>query len=645
MQNRAMNYDITSALPKDIPSIEAMQILSDQMQVGESITIYWKDGTLKDVAAAVEKIKQIPKVVNVSWLGTVVDPATPQELYPEEASNWVKGNNFNVVVQTTATTGEVSQITNELKSFLPSNAHIISSDVQLEEVEKYFSGKPMLYFGLGLLFVFLFLLFYFDKPLTPVLIVVSMAVGVLLNLGISGLLRQSTFYLVTIMVEVLQLAVSYDYALFLYHRYEEERKTRPDSESMEIALVATIKAISLSALTTVAGFFALTFATLTISQDIGWLLLRGVALSFLVSITLLPALLLTFEGKLTWKTFNLENIVANIAASVEKAVAPLFAVLLIVLILGFWGGGRTEITYANDVFIPSQLTSMKVQQEYQKAFQNYDTWMVLLDKNSNYTQALKAINKLSLVQSVLNPATMLDQAIPQEMLPSSVLSSFSNDQYVYAVVNTKVKPDTPEAEELRKEIEDILASLPGKNHVTGLSIAIDDIKRISMEDNTKTSWLTLLFIFVILLVGFRNVWLSLVLILIIEAAVQLNLWAAGWFQAVTFMVPITLSTVQLGSTIDYAVLSATRFEEAVGKGTKNPLDETIRGASPSIFVSAGTFFLMSLPSAILSDIPGLTQIMGGLARGALISGLIAVFLLPTVFKVLQRILFGRSVKA
>jgi hypothetical protein len=368
-------------------------------------------------------------------------------------------------------------------------------------------------------------------------------------------------------------------------------------------------------------------------------------MSFLVSITLLPALLLTFEGKLTWKTFNLENIVANIAASVEKAVAPLFAVLLIVLILGFWGGGRTEITYANDVFIPSQLTSMKVQQEYQKEFQNYDTWMVLLDKNSNYTQALKAINKLSLVQSVLNPATMLDQAIPQEMLPSSVLSSFSNDQYVYAVVNTKVKPDTLEAEELRKEIEDILASLPGNNYVTGLSIAIDDIKRISMEDNTKTSWLTLLFIFVILLVGFRNVWLSLVLILIIEAAVQLNLWAAGWFQAVTFMVPITLSTVQLGSTIDYAVLSATRFEEAVRKETENPLDETIRGVSPSIFVSAGTFFLMSLPSAILSDIPGLTQIMGGLARGALISGLITVFLLPTVFKVLQHILFGRSVKA
>lgn len=640
-----MNYDITSALPKDVPSIEAMQILSDQMQVGESITIYWKDGTLKDVAAAVEKIKQIPKVLNVSWLGTVVDPATPQELYPEEASNWVKGNNFNVVIQTTATTGEVSQITNELKSFLPSNAHIISSDVQLEEVEKYFSGKPMLYFGLGLLFVFLFLLFYFDKPLTPVLIVVSMAVGVLLNLGISGLLNQSTFYLVTIIVEVLQLAVSYDYALFLYHRYEEERKTRPDSESMEIALASTIKAISLSALTTVAGFSALTFATLTISQDIGWLLLRGVAISFLVSVTLLPALLLTFEGKLTWKTFNLENIVANIAASVEKAVAPLFAVLLIVLVLGFWGGSRTEITYANDVFIPSQLTSMKVQQEYQKEFQNYDTWMVLLDKNSNYTQALKAINKLSLVQSVLNPATMLDQAIPQEMLPSSVLSSFSNDQYVYAVVNTKVKPDTPEAEELRKEIEAILASLPGKNYVTGLSIAIDDIKSISMEDNAKTSWLTLLFIFVILLVGFRNVWLSLVLILIIEAAVQLNLWAAGWFQAVTFMVPITLSTVQLGSTIDYAVLSATRFEEAVRKGTENPLDKTIRGVSPSIFVSAGTFFLMSLPSAILSDIPGLTQIMGGLARGALISGLIAVFLLPTVFKVLQHILFGRSVKA
>jgi len=559
MQNRAMNYDITSALPKDVPSIEAMQILSDQMQVGESITIYWKDGTLKDVAAAVEKIKQIPKVVNVSWLGTVVDSATPEELYPEEASNWVKGNNFNVVIQTTATTGEVSQITNELKSFLPSNAHIISSDVQLEEVEEYFSGKPMLYFGLGLLFVFLFLLFYFDKPLTPILIVVSMAVGVLLNLGISGLLHQSTFYLVTIIVEVLQLAVSYDYALFLYHRYEEERKTRPDSESMEIALVATIKAISLSALTTVAGFFGLTFATLTISQDIGWLLLRGVALSFLVSITLLPALLLTFEGKLTWKTLNLENIVANIAASVEKAVAPLFAVLLIVLILGFWGGSRTEITYANDVFIPSQLTSVKMQQEYQKEFQNYDTWMVLLDKNSNYTQALQAINKLSLVQNVLNPATMLDQAIPQEMLPSSVLSSFSNDQYVYAVVNTKVKPDTPEAEELRKEIENILASLPGKNYITGLSIAIDDIKRISMEDNTKTSWLTLLFIFVILLVGFRNVWLSLVLILVIEAAVQLNLWAAGWFQAVTFMVPITLSTVQLGSTIDYAVLSATRF--------------------------------------------------------------------------------------
>jgi len=152
-----------------------------------------------------------------------------------------------------------------------------------------------------------------------------------------------------------------------------------------------------------------------------------------------------------------------------------------------------------------------------------------------------------------------------------------------------VKPDTPEAEELRKEIENILASLPGKNYITGLSIAIDDIKRISMEDNTKTSWLTLLFIFVILLVGFRNVWLSLVLILVIEAAVQLNCGQLGGSKQSPSWYPSPLSTVQLGSTIDYAVLSATRFEEAVRKGAENPLDVTIRGASPSIFVSAGTF--------------------------------------------------------
>jgi predicted RND superfamily exporter protein len=645
MQSRAMNYDITSALPKNVPSIEAMQILSDQMQVGESITIYWKDASLKEVNSAVDKIKQIPKVINVSWLGTVVDPATPKELYPEDAKSWVNGNDYNIVIQTTATTGELSQITGQLKSFLPPNAKIISSDLQLEEVKNYFAGKPMLYFGLGLLLVFLFLLLYFDKPLTPVLIVLSMAAGVLINLGISGILRQSTFYLVDIIVEVLQLAVSYDYALFLYHRYEEERKTQPDENAMELALVTTIKAISLSALTTVAGFLALTFATLTISQDIGWLLLRGVALSFICSVTLLPSLLLSFEGRLTWKTFNIEGIVANIAAAVEKALVPLFVVLLIVVTVAFWGGSRTEITYSNDVFMPNKLASMKLQQEYQKEFQNYDTWMVLLNKNSNYTQALKEIRNLSLVQSVINPATMLDNAIPQEMLPSSVVSSFSNDQYVYAIINTRVKPDTPEAEQLRSQIENIINTLPGKNYVTGLSIAIDDIKRISMQDNTKTSWLTLAFIFVILLVGFRNVWLSLVLMGVIEAAVQLNLWCAGWFQAVTFMVPITLSTVQLGSTIDYAVLSATRFEEAVGQGKENPLDIAIRGSAPSIFVSAGTFFLMSLPSAVLTDITGLSQIMGSLARGAIISGLIVIFLLPTVFKIFQRFLFGRSVRA
>ncbi|WP_018962491.1 efflux RND transporter permease subunit [Coprothermobacter platensis] len=645
MQSKTMNYDITSALPKNVPSIEAMRILNDEMQVGESITIYWKNGSLSEVSAAVDRIKQIPKVINVSWLGTTIDPATPRELYPEDASTWVKGNDYNVVVQTTATTGEIGNITSQLKSFLPANAKIISTDTQMEEVKNYFAGKPMLYFGLGLLLVFLFLLFYFDKPLTPILIVVSMAAGVLINLGISGILKQSTFYLVDVIVEVLQLAVSYDYALFLYHRYEEERKTRNDDEAMESALITTIKAISLSALTTIAGFFALTFATLTISQDIGWLLLRGVALSFLSSITLLPALLLSFEGKFVWKTLNLENIFGNIAATVEKVLVPLFIVLLVFVTVAFWGGTRTKITYSNDVFIPSQLSSMKLQQEYQKEFQNYDTWMVLLDKNSNYTAALKSIKNLPLVQSVLNPATMLDQAIPQEMLPSSVLNSFSSDQYVYAIVNTKVKPDTPQAEELRAQIENIINGLPGKNYVTGMSIAIDDIKQISMQDNTKTGWITLLLIFLILLAGFRNVWLSLLLMGVIEAAVQFNLWSAGWFQAVTFMVPITLSTVQLGSTIDYAVLSATRFEEAVEQGEENPLDVAIRGAAPSIFVSASTFFLMSLPSAVLTDISGLSQIMGGLARGAIISGLVVIFLLPTAFKIFQKFLFGRSVKA
>ncbi|NPV88152.1 MMPL family transporter [Coprothermobacteraceae bacterium] len=641
LPNINIDYDISSALPTDIDSIKALRILRDEVRVGESVNIYWKNGELRDVESAVRKIQDLDYVKSVSWLGSLVDPAVPREFWQSEANRWINGQDYNIVVQTSATSGSIGDVLDRLKAVLPSNTYLISAQEQIRHLRAYFTGKPVLYLGLGIALVALFLLIYFEKPLTPILIVASMAAAVVLNMGISGLLRQHMFYVVRIVVEILQLAVSYDYGLFLYHRYKEERAIKGDEDGMAVAVAKTSKAITLAALTTLAGFGALTQASLEISKQIGWLLLRGVTISFVVSLTLLPSLLLVFESRRQQRPVDWEKPVASLSTLVGKASMPLFASLLVVSFLAFWGSQSTVVSYSNDFYVPSKLGYVKIQREFEQKFQSYDTWMVVLEKKGDYPTAFKEIGDLPLVSSVVNPWAFLDPAIPEEMVPPRLLDKFSSAKYVYATVYTKVNPDTREAADLRSQMERLLAGYDGEHYVTGLSIVMDDIKQLSMRDNTKTTWITLVLIFAVLSFGFRNVLLPFVLIAVIEASIKLNLWWAGLAGAVTFMVPITLSTVQLGSTIDYAVLCATRFEEAIASGSQDPIVATIKGSAASILVSAATFFLMSLPAALLSDIRGLSQIMGALARGAVFSAFSVILFLPPTFQILGRVLFGR----
>ncbi len=649
VRNVKITYDIYKLLPKNIESIKGMDILSKKLQHGTNLTILFKPKSKEDLEKLLFKLESLPYIESFSSIKDYVDISIPEELWGEEAKSYYKDGFYRIDLVLKSDKDYKNQI-EDLRKILPQEASLTGTEVISIELSESFRGTTEKYFLIGVILVLIFLIITFPTIFGPFFIIFSMLTGVLINIGITSLLKTEVYFLSFAIVSILQLAVTLDYSLFLYHRYIEERKVREKDSAMEEALLKTFKPILLSGLTTIAGFYALTFGRLTIFSQAGWILVRGVSISILVSFLFLPAILLIFdklaigrEHKVLPFTFE------SVGKFISKYSFIFTTIFLIILVISYYGSNRVKLVYDLKNFYPKDLKSMETFNKINEIFGEKETLYLISNReNGNFNLILDKIKKLDGIDKIFHYSTILDPTIPYEFIPKEVFEKFISDDFEFAIIYSKYKINEPEGKELRKNIDKIIKeNTKGEIYLTGESLLLSDLKEIGIEDQNKTTKISMIFIILIIFLGFLSLIVPPVLIILVKTAIWANV---AYYTLIglssPFFIPTMLNTIQLGATIDYAVLVYSRYEEERRKGF-NSNDATIlttKFSSNSILTSAGTMILMTLPSALLSKIPLINFTMGSLARGAFLSFLLSLFFLPPISKTIDRLNEKLSIK-
>jgi len=631
-----VNFDILSMLPESAPSVKGLRIL-EKMDIGDILTILVQDiKDLSEVESLKREISKIPSVRDVIWLSDVQDLVVPEEIWIEEnKSQWMKDD--NTIIQLTLKGGlnpqETNNAINEIKAILPPNAVLVSESAVALDLASSFSGTTLKYFLSGLLLVLILLYFSFPSILIPLLMVGSISWGILVSLGIIGWTGQNILFATQIIVAVLQLAVTLDYNLFLYYRYIEEKEKADPIEAMERAIESTFTSISGSALTTIAGFGAMKFSRIAIPIEMGFLLVRGVLLSLVATLFLFPAVLLLFDrilGKRT--TFIQLKRIGNIVPKYWFHISFIFVLLLIG---GYWGYSHTEKEYNYIKSLPQDLPSVKAWSFLESKFSQGDNLILVAPEDAeNFKDFTLDLKNIKGITSVISYFTLLDPAIPEELIPSSIEEKFISNGYSITRIQSSYLAGTREGDSLIEKIKDLGRKYLGKEaYITGFGALIYDLEKIVRADNVLINRISFIAIFLILCCIFYSISLPLVLILVINSAIWWNIGIYYYLGGkISFIVPLTVVSIQLGSTIDYAVLLSARYKEERSKG-KSPVESAkiaVMSSIHPILISAGTMTLMTLPTAIMSNISIISQLIGSLSRGALISMSVVILLLPSV---------------
>lgn len=648
MPNRKLSYSIFDILPKGIDSLTGLKILSEKIAKGPEFTVLCEKDDFNEIKDLVKRLESLPFVISTSWLGNNQDLTSPQELW-ENSQSWYKDGVYKVTITLKPSSSYKSEI-EELRSILPNWAELTGSEVISYDMENYFKNSTLIYFSLGILLVAVFLFLTFPSALVPILIVFSMIVGVVINIAITAMSGRSIYFLMDTIVAILQVAVTLDYALFLYHRYEEERLTKDKESAMVSAIVSSFKPISLSSLTTMAGFFALTFGRLTLYSIMGWILLRGVFISLVVIIFFFSSLLLLFDRIITGKR---HRVIPLGVGSLGKFIGR-FSYIFSIIFLGFlaifyYSYTKTEPVFDINTFLPNDIPSVATLNRVNSIFGRTESILVVAREDANgLREALSNIKELDGVKAVMHYSTILDPAIPEELIPKSIFDRFRNNGYTFASISVGYRLGEEKGKKLKDRISRIIKEkVNGEAYVTGESVLLVDIRDISYRDQSRTTKISLLLIVLIIAIGFTSLSLPLVLTLVIQLAIWTNIGYYFLFNTpMPFFIPSILGTVQLGATIDYAVLLTSRYQEErrLGRSPIESSDKSVYWSAYSIITSAGTMILMNLPAALLGNIQLIRLTMGSLARGGFLSAFMVIFLLPALLVLLDKVFKYSSYK-
>ena len=650
--NTRINYDILTYLPEDIETVKGQNILKDQFGKGAFSLVMVEGMSDKDIVDLENKFRQIDHVESVVWYDSLAGPGLPKEMIPDkmyEAFNKGDTTMMAVFFDTSTSADETISAIEQMRLVAGEQVFISGMSVMVTDLKALTEQEEPIYVLIAVVLSTLVMMIFLDSFLIPIIFLLCIGMAIIWNLG-SNIFLGEISYITKSLAAVLQLAVTMDYSIFLWHSFEEKRKTNDDRlEAMAQAIAETITSVVGSSVTTVAGFIALCFMTFTLGFDLGIVMAKGVILGVISCVTVLPAMILIFD-KAIEKTRhkNLLPDMRGVASWITDHYKIFLVAFVILWIPAIFGYNQTKIYYDLGATLPSDLGYCVARDKLTDTFQTGSTHMILADTSTSRKDMGKMIEEIKGidgVKAVIGQDSLLGPSIPDSMIPDKIKNTLQSDQYKLLIVMSEY---TTATDQVNAQIDAINQSLH-KYDKTGMLIgeapATKDLITISNHDFQVVNAVSIGLIFVIIAFVLLSASLPFILVAVIELAIFINLGIPYYTQtALPFIAPICISTIQLGATVDYAILMTSRYksERFSGADKKTAITNALAFAMPSVIVSALGFFAATFGVGIYSRVDIISSLCILMSRGALISMACVLLILPSLFMLFDKLICKTS---
>lgn len=651
--NTRINYDVLTYLPEDIETMQGQEIMTNDFGIG-AFSMLMVDGMEdKEIVKLEEKVEKVDGVENVLWYDSLADISVPQSVLPSklyDEYNTEDGTMMAVFFKDGTSSDETMKAITEIRKITGEQCFLSGMSAIVEDTKELAEKETPLYVLIAVALSALVLAITMESIFVPVLFLLSIGIAIVYNLGTNVFFGEIS-YITKALAAVLQLGVTMDYSIFLMHSYQEQQvRYNGDKErAMAHAISQTFSSVIGSSVTTVAGFIALCFMSFTLGKDIGIVMAKGVIFGVLVCVTVLPSMILCCD-KLIEKTKHKPLLpdIGRISDKVTKRYVIYVVAFVIILFPAIYGNNHTGVYYNLDESLPKDLPSVIANTKLKEDYNMNTTHMILVDSSvagSDVKKMSQEIEKVDGVKWVLGLDNLVGSGVPADMLPESVTGMLKNDKYQLLMVNSTYKVASNKVNKQIEEIDKILDKYDKSAMLVGEGPLTKDLINITDTDFKRVSAVSIGIVFVIILLLFKSVTIPVILVGVIEFAIFVNMGIPFYTGTkLPFVASIVIGTIQLGATVDYAILMTTRYqrERSRGAGKFDAITTAHKFSAQSIIVSALSFFAATIGVGLYSNIDMISSLCILMARGALISMVVVVLILPSLFMVFDKIIVKTS---
>ncbi len=643
-----VNYDMLNYLPDSLDTVKGQEYMLDDFNKGAFSFLIFEGADDKSVGEACEKIKKVDHVAGVLSYSELSDGTFPKELLPAEiydAFNSGDSTLAAVFYDTSSSADETMNAISEIREIAGKQCFVTGISAMVTDLRELCEREEAVYVAIAVVLAVAAMMLFLDNWIIPFVFLAGIGISIVLNLG-SNIFLGEISYITKALSAVLQLAVTMDYSIFLWHSYGEHKLIYPDrKEAMAYAIKETFTSVIGSSVTTVAGFIALCFMTFTLGKDLGIVMAKGVVLGVIGCVTVLPAMILVLD-KILDKTMHKALVPSpkKLSGGIVK-IFPVFLIMFAVLaapaIYGY-SQANNEVYYDLSRSLPKDMPNVIANSKLEEEFNLGSTHMVLVNSklpSKDVRKMQEEFNSTDGIKLTIGLETLIGSSVPEEFIPDSVKSILKSDNYELMLLSSEYKTATPEMNSQIKELNKIIKKYDSDGLLVGEAACVSDMIDITSVDFATVNTISIIAIFIIIALVEKSISLPIILVAVIELAIFINLGLPHYMgQSLPFIAPVCISTIQLGATVDYAILMTTRYkkERSLGNDKRTAVTTALQTSIPSVLVSAMGLFAATVGVAIYSEVDMISSLCALMARGAIISMLCVVLILPAMFMLFDK---------
>lgn len=648
-----INYDILSYLPSDIETMKGQDIMLDEFGKGGFSLVMLDGMDDKDVEKVKEKIEKVDHVCDVLWYDTLADVSLPKEVLPDDIYDFFNTDNSTMMAvffdEATSADGSLEAV-KEIRSIAGEQCFVSGMSSVVEDIKDLTMQEAPMYVVIAVILTSIILALTMDSFLIPLFFMLSVGMAIIYNMG-TNFIQSEISFITEALAAVLQLAVTIDYSIFLWHSYKEEKEKHPgdNKEAMAVAIGKTITSVVSSSITTVAGFLALCFMSYELGMDMGIVMAKGVVIGVICCITVLPSMILVFDKALE-KTMH-KDLVPSLekpSKFIIKHHAAFIVLFIVVLIPAVYGQINTNVYYNLTDTLPKDLNSVIANTKLDEEYNMATTHMLLVDadmKPKEVNSMLDEMGKVDGVSFSMSLDTLIGPSIPREIVPDSVTKILKSDKWQLMLIGSEYKVASDEENAQIDELSKILKSYDKDGMLIGEAAATKDLIDITDHDFKVVNIVSIAAIFIIILIALRSVSLPIILVAVIEFAITVNMGVPCFTNTtIPFIASVVIGTIQLGATVDYAILMTTRYktERNAGKDKHEAVTIALTTSMKSIMVSALGFFASTFGVGVYSSVDMISQLCTLMSRGAIISMITVICILPSMLMLFDKVIINTT---